>query len=84
MGRLRVTVLVRCVLGKKRLLLCGMSDDRGIGFSFVRWLFGVCVVGLLVVLSVPLLLSFLAMPGLCRFLRVSHMHETQAMNIASV
>ena len=81
MDRPRLTVLVhvRCALcvvccvfvGKECLLLCGVSDDRRIGFSFVRWLFGGCMVGLLVVLFVPLLLSFLAMPGLCRFLRVT-------------
>ena len=39
--------------------------------SVVRWLFGCGLVGLLVVLIVPLLLSFLAMPGLCCFLRVT-------------
>ena len=39
--------------------MCGVSDDRGTGFSFVRWLFGGCMVGLLVVTSVPLLLSLL-------------------------
>ena len=40
----------------------------------VRWLFGFGVVGLLVVLIVPLFLSFLAMLGLCCFLRVTHAH----------
>ena len=39
--------------------------------SVVRWLFGCGLVGLLVVLVVPLFLSFLAMPGLSRFLRVT-------------
>ena len=39
-------------------------------YRVVRWLFGFDVVGLLVVLIVPLFLSFLAMPGLCCFLRV--------------
>ena len=58
-------------VGKECLLLCGVSDDRYIGFSFVRWLFGGCMVGLLVVLFVPLLLSLSAMPGLCRFLCVT-------------
>ena len=57
--------------GKECLLLCGVSDDRYIGFSFVRWLFGGCMVGLLVILFVPVLLLFLAMPGLCRFPRVT-------------
>ena len=33
--------------------------------------FGGCIVGLFVVLFVPLFLSFLAMPGLCRFLLVT-------------
>ena len=45
------------------VLLCGVSDDRCIGLSFVRCLFGGCMVVSLVVLCVPLLLSFLAMPG---------------------
>ena len=35
------------------LLLCDVSDDRCIGFSFVRWLFGGCMVGLLAALFVP-------------------------------
>ena len=39
--------------------------------SVVRWLFGCGLVGLLVVFIVPLFLSFLAMPGLCCFLRVT-------------
>ena len=43
--------------------MCGVSDDRCIGFTFVRWLFGCCLVGLLVVSFMSLLLSFLAMPG---------------------
>ena len=38
----------------------------------VGWLFGFGVVGLLVVLIVPLFLPFLAMPGLCCSLRVTH------------
>ena len=52
-------------------------------YSVVRRLFGCGLVGLLVVLIVPLFLSFLAMPGLCCFLRVtpaaeqlSTMHDT--------
>ena len=70
-GRLRVTLFVRCAfVGKECLLLCGVSDDRFIAYNFVCWLFGGCMVGL-VVLFVPLLLSFLAMPGLCRFLGVT-------------
>ena len=52
--------------------MCGVSDARCLRFSFVRWPFGGSMVGLLVVLFVPLLLSFLAMPGLCCFLRVTH------------
>ena len=39
--------------------------------SVVRWLFGCRLVGLLVVLIVPLFLSFLAMLGLCSFLRAT-------------
>ena len=39
--------------------------------QFFSWLFGGCMFGLFVVLFVSLLLSFLAMPGLCRFLRVT-------------
>ena len=39
--------------------------------SVVRLLSGCGVVGLVVVLIVPLLFSFLAMPGLCCFLRVT-------------
>ena len=58
-------------VGKECLLLCGVSDDRCTGFSCLRWLFGGCMVGLLVVLLVPLLLSFLAKPGPSRILRVS-------------
>ena len=42
--------------------------------SVVRWLFGCGLVGLLVVLIVPLFLSFVAMPGLCCFLRVAHIY----------
>ena len=42
--------------------------------SVVRWLFGCGFVGLLVVLIVPLFLSFLAMPGVCGFLRVPQRH----------
>ena len=71
-GSLRVAM--RFVLvGKESLLLCGVSDDRctGLGFSFVLWLFGGCMVGWLVVLFVPWLLSFSAMTGLCCFLHVT-------------
>ena len=39
--------------------------------SVFRWLFGCGLFGLLVVLIVPLFLSFLSMPGLCCFLRVT-------------
>ena len=56
--------------------MCGVSDDRCMAFGLVRWLFGGCQVGLLVCLFVPLLLSSLAMPGLCCFLRVTHMAGT--------
>ena len=66
-GRPRVTVLVRCVfVGTECLLMCGVSGDRCTGFTFVRWLFGGCMVGLLL-FFVPMLLSFLATPGLCAF-----------------
>ena len=41
-------------------------------YSVVRCLFGCGLLGLLVVLIVPFFLSFLAMPGLCCFLRVTH------------
>ena len=43
-------------------------------YSDVHWPFGCGLVGFLVVLFVPLLLSFLAMPGLCCFLRATHVH----------
>ena len=63
---------MRCVfVVEECLLMCGVLDDRCIGFSFVRWLFGGCMFGLSVVLFVPLLLSFLAMPVLCLFLHVT-------------
>ena len=42
--------------------------------SVVRRLFGCGLVVLLVVLIVPLFLSFLAMPGLCCFLRATHIY----------
>ena len=42
--------------------MCGVSDDRCT--SAARRLFGTSVVGLLVVVFVPLVLSFLAVPGL--------------------
>ena len=66
------TICRAVFVGKESLLLCGVSDDRCIGFTFVRWLFGGCMVGLLVILFVTLLLSFSAMHGLCCFLRVLH------------
>ena len=53
--------------------MCGVSDDRCTGCSFICLLFGGCMVALLVDLSAPLLLSFLAMLGLGSFLRVTHM-----------
>ena len=48
--------------------MCGVSGDRCLGFSVVRWLFGGSMVGLLAVLFVPLL-SLLAMPDHCRIVR---------------
>ena len=46
--------VVRCVfVVEECLLMSGVSDDRCIGFSFVRWLFGGCMVGLLAALFVP-------------------------------
>ena len=79
--------VVRCVfVGKVRLLLCGVSVEKCVCFSFFPCLFGGCMVGLLVVWFVPLLLSFVAMPGLCRFLRLTlitilftHVHVTVVM-----
>ena len=50
--------------------MCVEPGDSCIGFNFVRWLFGCSMLGLLVDLFVPLL-SFLAMPGLCGFLRAT-------------
>ena len=70
--------VVRCVFaGTGCLLRCGASDDRCIGFSFVRWQFGGSIVDLLVVFDVPLLSSFVAMPGLCCFVhvRLSNAHR---------
>ena len=73
--------------------MCGVSDDRCTGFSAVRGLFGSSMVDLLVVLFVPLFLSFLAMPDLCCFLRVTpacqphvisacqHVHQTFAQTL---
>ena len=64
---------VTCVLmGVECWLLCvvrRMFDAQVC--RVVRWLFGFGVVCLLVVLIVPLFLSFLAMPGLCCFIRVT-------------
>ena len=69
-----------CVfIGKECLLMCGVSDDRCTGYSAVRWLFGSSMVGLFVALFVPLFLSFLAMPGLCCFLRVTHNTKTNTV-----
>ena len=48
------------------LLMCGWPDYWCTGFNVVRCLFGGSMVGLLVLLF----LSFLAIPGLCCFLRV--------------
>ena len=45
----------------------GVSDDRCV----VLWLFGSNMVGLMLLLLVPWFLSFVAMLGLCCFLRVS-------------
>ena len=75
-GRLRDTVPVcceSCVHGDGVLAAgCGVCWMTGAQVcSVVRWLFGCSLVGLLVVLFVPLLLSSLAMPGLCCFLRVT-------------
>ena len=57
--------------------MCGVSDDRCVGFSFVIWLFGGSMVGLLVVLLVLLLSSCLAMPGLHCFLFVTPPRNTK-------
>ena len=51
--------------------MCGVSDDRCTGFYFVCWLFGSSMFGLLVLLIVLLFLSFMAMQGLCCFLRLT-------------
>ena len=52
--------------------------------SVVRWLFGCGLVGFLVVLIVPLFLSFLAMPGLCCFLRAApYMYKAHRKSTAS-
>ena len=47
--------------------------------SVVCWLFGCGLVGLLVVMIVPLFLSFLATPGLCCFLRVTLHHTDRSV-----
>ena len=52
-------------------------------YSVVHWLFGCGLVGLLVVLIVPLFLSFLVMPGLGCFLRVTPMPAVVAIISAS-
>ena len=66
--------------------MCGVSDDscRCPGFSFVRWLFGGCMVGLLVVLFLPWLLSFLAMPSLWCCLPVTHVAYACGCRASSV
>ena len=51
--------------------MCGVSYARCAGCSFVRLLFGGCMVDLLAALVVSLLLSFLVVPGLCCFLRAT-------------
>ena len=63
-GRVLVAYGLLCLcavfVGKEGLLLCGVSDDMYTAPSFVRWLFGGCMVGLLttlVVLFVPLFCS---------------------------
>ena len=64
---------VTCVLmGVEFWLMCVVHRMFGAQVcSVVRWLFGCGLVGLLMVLTVTLFLSFLAMPGLCCFLRVT-------------
>ncbi len=47
--------------------MCGVSHDGRTGVGAVRWLFGGCMLGLFV----PLVVSFLAMPGLCCVLCVT-------------
>ena len=60
-------------MGMECWLLCVVRRMIGAQvYNVVRWLFGCGLVGLLVVLIVPLCLSFLAMPGICCFLRVTH------------
>ena len=60
---------VTCVLtGVECWLVCVVRRVFGAQIcSVVSWLFGCGLVGLLVVLLVPLFLSFLAIPGLCCF-----------------
>ena len=53
--------------------MCGVSAERCTGFCVVRKLFGNCMVGLFVLLGVPLILSFVAMPGLCCFFFAKHL-----------
>ena len=52
--------------------MCVVHRMIGAQVYSVRWLFGCGLVGWLVILIVPLFLSFLAMAGLCCFLRVTH------------
>jgi len=51
-------------IGKQCLLMCGVRG-RCTGFTIVRRLFASGMVGFLVLLRVPLCMSFVAMPGLC-------------------
>ena len=62
----------RVFMGMECWLMCVVCRMTGAQVcSVIRRLFCCSLVGLLVVLSVPLFLSFLAMPGLCCFLRVT-------------
>ena len=48
MGRLHVCVLPCVLTGKECLLMSGVSDVRGLGYSFVHWLIGGIIDWLLV------------------------------------
>ena len=52
--------------------MCGVTQMTGV--QVLVLFIGCLVAAWLVVLSVPLLLSFLAMPGLCCSLRATHNH----------
>ena len=54
--------------------MCMVRRMIGAQVYSVCWLCGGGLVGLLVVLIVPLFLSFVAMLGLCCFLRVTHVY----------